>query len=303
MLILALMPQAPASRQGRPTGVTGSLDAEDVVGTAPTREGRATQVRPRREPLLHDRGRTRRAAKPRRVPGTAGCTVWGCPRRPCGRRALPWRTVPHKAPGRTPLRGLRASRAAQQPPPAGPVLQARHPVRRGGAPASRHVSAQDVGAQGGQAPGPRRWRGATRRHPKQRGAGVKARSERENGSGAFRAGQAAVGHPARTPLTRVTQVAGPHAPSAPTRRHDWLARRTRPVGRAPDRQQRLRLPHSQGDRGTRCPSPCVPGDAIAMDQSIPTRHGGTEDLDPTRLVHPWCHRPRHPQDGRQRPRA
>jgi len=295
-------PRAPSHRTGRQSGVTVLRSADAGVGTAPPREELETPGRPQGEKFLQDRGRACSAANTRLVQSQAGCNFLGFPLRQCGSRGtgLP---VPQKAKGLQHLRAMRSSLDAQQHTPAVRVTQARTPVRRGWAHASRHSTAQHVFEKVRQAPGPRLWSGAQRRHPHTRRPWGTARSGRHDGSGTGWEGQATRGTPDATPLTRCTTIPGKHSPYDPALRQDWVERTQQHVGRETYETQR-RLWHQQ--QGYPCALgriPWRPGENRETDPLIPTSQGETEAMKHTRLVHPWCPRQRHHMDGRQRPRA
>ncbi len=295
-------PRAPSHRQGRPRGVTVIRYADDLVGTAPTREGLATQVRPQGDKFLQERGRAFREAKTRLGQSKEGCNCLGFPLRTCGSRGK-WLTVPQQEKVLKHLRAMRSSLDAQKPTPAGRVMKERNPVRRGWAHSSRHRTATHVFEQGRQAPWQMRWIGAKRRQPNKSSQWVKARSGRNDGSWTFWEGKATLVKPDATPITRFTKITGQHSPYDPALRPDWVERKKHQVGRETYAQQRLRVPQKQGYQGALCRIPCIPGENRETDHSIPPSQGGTDDMQHTRLVHPWGHRPRHQMDGRQRPRA
>ena len=147
------------------------------------------------------------------------------------------------------------------------------------------------------------WMWAKRRHPQKGSKWVKARYFRNDSYGTCYEGKAELVKPDVTPITRFTKVTGKYSPYDPALRQYWRARKKRQVGRETYVKQRLMLHQKQGYRCALCRTPFGPGERIELDHIIPRRHGGTDDLDNTRLVHPWCHRQRHQQDGRQRPRA
>jgi len=296
-------PKSPAFRKGLNKGVTVIRYADDFVATAPTREVLETHVRPRLEHFLQARGLAFSEAKTRIRHIRDGFNFLGFHLRKFGSRDEKLLTVPQKDKVLTHLRGIRAYLDAHKQTPAVQVIKALNPVIRGWAQYYRHVSAKAVLAKVGHAQWHMLWRWAKRRHPKKSCAWVKARYYRNEGYWAFREGKAELVKPERTPITRFTKVAGKNSPYDPVLRQYWRQRRKRQVGRETYVKQRLMLHQRQGYRCALCRIPFGPGERIEMDHIIPTRHGGTDDIDNTRLVHPWCHRQQHQKDGRQWPRA
>jgi RNA-directed DNA polymerase len=296
-------PKAPAFRTGLNKGVAVIRYADDLVATAPTREVVEDHVRPRLEHFLHERGLAFSEAKTRIVHIRDGFNFLGFHMRKFGRRDETLLTVPQKDKVLKHLREIRAYLDAHKQTPAVQVIKALNPVIRGWAQYYRHVSAKAVLAKVGHAQWHMPWRWAKRRHPKKSCAWVKARYYRDKGYWAFSAGKAELVKPERTPITRFTKVAGKNSPYDPALRQYWRERRKRQVGRETYVKQRLMLHRRQGYRCALCRIPFGPGERIELDHIIPTRQGGTDDLDNTRLVHPWCHRQRHQQDRRQWPRA
>ncbi len=296
-------PKAPSSRKGLNKGVAVIRYADDFVATAPTREVLETYVRPRLEQFLHERGLALSEAKTRIGHIRDGFNFLGFHLRQFGRRDAKLLTVPQKDKVLRHLRGIRAYLDAHKQTPAVQVIKALNPVIRGWAQYYRHVSAKAVLAKVGHGQWHRLWRWAKRRHPKKNCAWVKARYYRDKGYWAFSEGKAELVKPERTPITRFTKVAGKNSPYDPALRQYWRERKKRQVGRETYGKQRLMLHQRQGYQCALCRIPFVPGEHIETDHIIPTRHGGTDDIDNKRLVHPWCHRQRHQKDGRQWSRA
>ncbi len=295
--------KSPVHRKGLNKGVTVIRYADDFVATAPTREVLETYVRPRLEHFLQERGLAFSEAKTRIVHLRDGFNFLGFQIRKFGRRRETLLTVPHKEKVLKHLREIRAYLDAHKQTPAGQVIKALNPLIRGWAQYYRHVSAKAVLVKVGHAQWHMLWRWAKRRHPKKNCAWVKAHYYRDKGYWAFHAGKAELVKPEKIPLTRFTKVAGKNSPYDPALRQYWHERKQRQVARETYAKQRLMLHQRQGYRCALCRISFGPGERIEMDHIIPIRHGGTDDLDNTRLVHPWCHRQRHQKDGRQRPRA
>ena len=295
--------KSPSARKGRNRGVKLIRYADDSVVTAPTREVLETYVRPRLEHFLQECGLTFNEAKTRIIHIREGVNFLGFHLRQFGRREPKLLTVPRKANVLAHLREIRAYLDAHKQTPAVQVIKALNPVIRGWAQYYRHVSAKAVLAKVAHAQGAMLWRWARRRHPKKGRAWVKAHYYGEEAPWTFRAGKAELVRPDRTPITRFTKVTGRYSPYDPALRPYWRARKRRQVGRETYVKQRLLLHQKQGYRCALCRIPFGPGERMERDHIIPRRHGGTDDLDNLRLVHPWCHRQRHQKDGRQRPRA
>src|SRR5574341_2126374 len=147
------------------------------------------------------------------------------------------------------------------------------------------------------------WTWAKRRHPDKSRKWVKARYFRDDGYWTFWEGKAELVKPDATPITRFTKVTGRNSPYDPALRQYWTERKKQQVGRETYAKQRLMLLQRQEYRCALCHIQFIPGEAIETDHINLKSQGGTDDLNNKRLVHPWCHRQRHQQDGQQRPRA
>jgi RNA-directed DNA polymerase len=296
-------PKPPHPQKGQHRGISVRRYAEDCVVTAPTREVLDTYARPRIEDFLQHRGLTLSEAKTRLVHTKEGCNFLGFHIRRFGNRDAKLLTVPQQEQVRTHLRRVRAYLDAQKQTPAGRVRKARNPVIRGWANSYRHGSAKDAFAKAPYAQWHMLWNWAKRRHPNTRSRWVKARYFLHDGNGTFHDKKANLVRPDTIPITRFVKVRGKNAPYDPELRQDWLERKKKRVERETHVKQQRMVHQKQGYRCALCPIPFVPGDDREMDPSIPRNHGGTDDMNNKRLVHPWCHRQRHQKDGQQWPRA
>jgi RNA-directed DNA polymerase len=295
-------PKRPSLRQGLNKGIAVMRYADDVVVTAPTRDVLDTYARPRVEQFLHERGLALSEAKTRIVHIKEGFNFLGFHIRQFGTQGK-WLSVPQKDKVLTHVRAIRAYLDAHKQTPAGRVIKELNPLIRGWANDYRHCAAKPVFQKVRHAPWHRLWRWAKRRHPTTGSKWVKARYFRDDGYWTCYEGKAEWVQPDATPITRFTQVTGKHSPDDPTLRQYWVERKKKPVGRETYAKQRLILHQRQGYRCALCRIPFIAGETIETDHLIPRSQGGTDDLSNTRLVHPWCHRPRHQTDRRQWPRA
>jgi RNA-directed DNA polymerase len=295
-------PKKPTVRKGLNKGVAVIRYADDCVITAPTREVVETYARPRMEECLQERGLTLSAAKTRIVHITEGFNFLGFHIRQFGSRKK-LLTVPQKEKVLKHIRALRSYLDAHKQAPAGQVMRQLNPVIRGWANYYRHSAAKHVFQKVYYAQWQMLWNWAKRRHPNKSSTWVIARYFKRDGHWTLREGKAELVTPDATPITRFAKVSGKNSPYDPTLRQYWIERKKQQVGRETYAKQRLMLHQRQGYRCALCKVPFVPGEAIETDHIIPTSQGGKDDLENKRLVHPWCHRQRHQQDGRQRSRA
>jgi RNA-directed DNA polymerase len=295
-------PKTPAFRKGRNKGIAVIRYADDFVITAPTREVVETYARPQIEKFLQERGLALNEAKTRTVHITEGFNFLGFHIRKFGRQGK-LLTVPQKDKVLKHLRTIRSYLDAHKQVPAGRAMKDLNPVIRGWANYYRHCVAKHVFQKARHAQWQMLWHWAKRRHPEKSKGWVKARYFRNDGYWTFSEGKAELVRPDATPITRFIKVIGRSSPSDPALREYWIERKKRQVGRETYQKQRLMLLQQQEYRCALCHSQFVLGEAMETDHIIPTSQGGTDDLNNTRLVHPWCHRQRHQKDGRQRPRA
>jgi len=295
-------PRKPSARRGMQKGIAVMRYADDCVTTAPTREVREPYARPRIEQFLHERGLARNAAKTRIVHIKEGVNFRGFPIRKCGQQGT-LLTVPQQEKVLKHVRATRAYLDAQKQTPAGQVIKARHPVRRGWAHSYRYCAAKHVLQKVRHAPWQMLWTWAKRRHPHQSRKWVKGRYVRTDGYGTCWEGKAERVKPDATPITRFTKVTGRHSPYDPALRQYWTERKKQHVSRATYAKPRLMLPQKQGYRCALCHILFIGGESIETDHMIPTSQGGTDDINNKRLVHPWCHRQRHQKDRQTRPRT
>jgi RNA-directed DNA polymerase len=261
-----------------------------------------TYARPRVEKLLEERGLALSEAKTRIVPIKAGFNFLGFHLRTFGQQGKVL-TVPQKEKVLKHLRAIRSYLDTHKHTPAGHVIKALNPVIRGWANDYRHGAAKHVFQKARHAQWQMLWLWAKRRHPHKSSKWVKARDFRDDGSWTFWEGKAELVKPDATPITRFTKVKGRSSPYDPALRQYWTERKKHQVGRETYAQQRLRLHQKQGYRCALCRIPFIAGENRETDHMIPTSQGGTDDINNKRLVHPWCHRQRHPKDRQTRPRA
>jgi RNA-directed DNA polymerase len=296
-------PKAPAFRKGLNKGIAVIRYADDFVTTAPTREVLETYARPRLVEFLKQQGLALHEGKTRIIPIREGFDFLGFPSRKFGSRDEKLLTVPQKEKVLKHVRAIRSYLDAQKQTPAGQVIKARNPVIRGWANDYRHSAAKEVFSKVRHAQWQMLWNWAKRRHPNQSSQWVKARYCSHDGHWTFWEGKAELVKPDKTPITRFTKVTGRNSPYDPALHKDWQERRKPQVGRETYAKQRLMRHQRPGYRCALCPIPFVPGEDRETEHIIPTSQGGTDDINNKRLVHPWCHRQRHQQDGRQRRRA
>jgi RNA-directed DNA polymerase len=296
-------PQKPTSRKGLNKGIAVIRYADDFVTTAPTREVLETYARPRMEEFLQQRGLALNEGKTRIIHSKEGCNFLGFHIRKFGSRGGKLLTVAQKEKVLKHVRAIRSSLDAHKQTPAGQVIRELNPVIRGWANSYRHSAAKDVFSKVRNAQWQllRNW--GKRRHPNKSSQWVKARYFRSDGYSTFHEGKAELVKPDATPITCFTKVTGKNSPYDPSLRQYWVERKKQQVGRETSAKQRLMLHQRQGYRCALCKVPFVPGEAIETDHILLTSRGGTDDINNTRLVHPWCHRQRHQKDGRQRSRA
>jgi len=295
-------PKAPACRKGSNRGIAVIRYADDLVRTAPTREVVETYARPRGEKFLEERGLARSEAKTRIVHIKEGGNFLGFHLRKFGKQGKVL-TVPQKEKVLKHLRAIRSYLDAHKQTPAGHVMKKLNPVIRGWANYYRHCAAKHVFQKARHAQWQMLWIWAKRRHPNKSSQWVKARYFRSDGYWTFWEGKAELVKPDTTPITRFTKVIGRSSPYDPALCQYWTERKKQQVARETYEKQRLILHQKQGYRCALCRVPFIAGESIETDHIIPTSHGGTDDINNKRLVHPWCHRQRHQKDGRQRPRA
>ena len=296
-------PQKPTRRKGLNKGIAVIRYADDFVTTAPTREVLETYARPRMEEFLQQRGLALNEGKTRIIHIREGLNFLGFHIRKFGSRGGKLLTVPQKDKVLKHVRAVRSYLDAHKQTPAGQVIKELNPVIRGWANYYRHCAAKHVFSKVRNAQWQmlRKW--AKRRHPNKSSTWVKARYFRNDGYSTFQDGKAELVKPDKTPITRFTKVTGKNSPYDPALRQYWVERKKQHVGRETYAKQRLMLHQRQGYRCALCKVPFIPGEAIETDHITLTSQGGTDAINNKRLIHPWCHRQRHQQDGRQRPRA
>jgi RNA-directed DNA polymerase len=296
-------PKTPSHRKGLNKGVTVIRYADDFVITAPTRDVLETYARPRVEEFLHERGLALNEAKTRIVHITDGLNFLGFHIRKFGSREEKLLTVPQKDKVLKHVRAIRSYLDAHKQTPAVQVIKQLNPVIRGWGHYYRHCAAKHAFEKVCNAQWHMLWRWAKRRHPTKSSRWVKARYFRDEGHWTFWAGKAALVKPDAIPITRFTKVTGRSSPYDPALRHYWTERKQHQVSRETYAKERLMLHQRQGYRCALCTIPFVPGEDIETDHILLRSQGGTDAMTNKRLVHPWCHRQHHQQDGRQRRRA
>jgi RNA-directed DNA polymerase len=295
-------PRAPSHRRGQDKGIAVIRYADDFVITAPTREVLETYARPRVEGFLRERGLALSEAKTRIVHIREGFDFLGFHIRKFGKQGKAL-IRPQKEKVLRHLRTMRSYLDAHKQIPAGQVIKELNPVIRGWANYYRHCAASRTFHKVRHAQWQMLWVWAKRRHPNKGKKWVKARYFRNDGYWTFKDEKAELVKPDKTPITRFVKVIGRSSPYDPVLHQYWKQRKARQVGRETYQKQRLVLHQKQGYRCALCRIPFQPGESIETDHIIPRNRGGTDDITNKRLVHPWCHRQRHQQDGQQRPRA
>jgi RNA-directed DNA polymerase len=289
-------PQRPSWNTGQHNGSSLMRHADALVVGAPARTVRAHAVLPTCARFLAASGRHLSGPNTHLVPSPEGGNFLGGELRRLPRAVLP---QPQKAKRLGPYRASTPYLHQQHQSPAGQVIQALHPRRRGWGNSDRPGAANRACSQRAPLGWQARWRGATRRPPNTAAPWGRPRDCRSVGhhQGVFAQAKAHILWYQDLPIPRAPKVRGTSSPMPPALRGYGAQRaqwRQKTLTSTPQRKRLLPVQDCRCGLGKVPFSDGAPSDAHHL---TPTPQGGADRQGNRLLVPRWWHHAHHQRHG------
>jgi RNA-directed DNA polymerase len=288
-------PITPPKRAGRNRGISLIRYADDVLGTAPRREVLESEVEPRMEQFLAERGLTVNAAKTRIVHREEGFNFLGFTIRRLHGKLL---IRPQKEKVQGHLREIKELLDNHKQMTQEDLVRLLNPVIRGWANYYRHVVSSATFRYLTYRYWQMLWQWAKRRHPNKSKRWIREKYFKSVGlrNWVFGNDEVTLFNPTDIKITRYIKVQGRASPYNPEQREYWAKRAQHETDQISSWRVREVL-RAQNYHCGACEVPFQAGDEIDLHHCRPRAQGGTEDKGNLVALHEHCHYALHKRRG------